>query len=127
MQYRVAMTALAGNAMACEGSTTTRGKYAKNIRLAVDYLVDLAELGGGTQPSGLIGYKNDYHTVSTRGTTLDAPRSFRLDARLAWTPRPGWELFVAGSNLLQPYTVEYADGSANPRVVRGGLSARFAP
>src|SRR5579872_5988966 len=59
MQYRVAMTALAGNAMACEGSTTTRGKYARNIRLAVDYLVDLAEPGGGTQPSGLIGYKND--------------------------------------------------------------------
>ena len=37
-QYRVAMTALAGNAMLCEGSTTTRGKYAKNISDAVDYL-----------------------------------------------------------------------------------------
>ena len=61
MQYRVAMTALAGNAMLCEGSTTMRGKYARNIRLAVDYLLDLAEPGGGTQPNGLIGYKNDYH------------------------------------------------------------------
>ena len=33
-QYRVAMTALAGNALLAEGSTTTRGKYAKNIRRA---------------------------------------------------------------------------------------------
>ncbi len=41
-QYRVAMTALAGNALACEGSTTTRGKYAENIKLAVDYLIELA-------------------------------------------------------------------------------------
>src|SRR5437762_12533172 len=57
MQYRVAMTALAGNAMACEGSTTTRGKYSKNIRLAGDYLVHLAEPGVGTQPIGLIGLK----------------------------------------------------------------------
>ena len=86
-----------------------------------------AALARGVTFAAILGYKDDYHTISTRGTSLDAPRSFRLDARLAWTPRPGWELFVAGSNLLQPYTVEYADGSANPRVVRGGLSARFAP
>src|SRR5690242_21077584 len=70
MQYRVAMTALAGNAMACEGSTTTRGKYAKNIRLAVDYLVDMAEPGGGTQASGLIGYKNDYHYMYGHGFSM---------------------------------------------------------
>src|SRR5258708_15492681 len=70
MQYRVAMTALAGNAMACEGSTTTRGKYAKNIRLAVDYLVDLAEPGSGSQPNGLIGYKNDYHYMYGHGFSM---------------------------------------------------------
>jgi hypothetical protein len=58
---------------------------------------------------------------------LNSTRSFRLDARVAWTPCPGWELFVAGQNLLQPYTVEYADGAANPRVVRGGVSVRYAP
>ena len=39
-QYRVAMTALVGNAMISEGSTTTRGHFAKPISLAVDYLVD---------------------------------------------------------------------------------------
>src|SRR5262245_39624911 len=55
MQYRVAMTALAGNAMLCEGSTTTRGKYARQLRMAVDYLLDLAEPGGANAPNGLIG------------------------------------------------------------------------
>jgi outer membrane receptor protein involved in Fe transport len=83
-----------------------------------------AALARGVTFSTILGYKDDYHTVSSRGTSLDSSRSFRLDARLAWTPRPGWELFVAGQNLLQPYTVEYADGSANPRTVRGGLSVR---
>jgi iron complex outermembrane receptor protein len=77
--------------------------------------------------STILGYKDNYRTVSSRGMSLDSSRSFRLDARLAWSPRPGWELFVAGQNLLQPYTVEYADGSANPRTVRGGLSVRYVP
>ncbi len=48
-QYRVAMTALAGNAILCEGSTATRGKYARNVRLAVNYLVEMS------RPNGLIG------------------------------------------------------------------------
>lgn len=69
-QYRVAMTALAANAMLCEGSTTTRGKYAKNIRMAVDYLLDMAEPSGVTQPSGLIGYKNDYHYMYGHGFSM---------------------------------------------------------
>jgi len=63
-QYRVAMTALSGNALLCEGSTSTRGKYARNIRLAVDYLVDMA------QASGLIGYKNDYHYTYGHGFSM---------------------------------------------------------
>jgi hypothetical protein len=48
-RYPTAMTALAGMALLCEGSTTTQGKYAKNIRLAVDYLVSRS------RPNGLIG------------------------------------------------------------------------
>src|SRR5262245_57942249 len=36
--YPTAMTALAGMALLQEGSTTTQGKYAANIRRAVDYL-----------------------------------------------------------------------------------------
>ncbi len=63
-QYRVAMTALAGNAMLCEGSTTTRGKYAPNIRAAVDFLVSCA------QPNGLIGFSDDYHYTYGHGFSM---------------------------------------------------------
>jgi iron complex outermembrane receptor protein len=86
-----------------------------------------AALGRGLTAAAILGYKDRYHSVSSRGTSLDSPRSFRLDARVGWELRPGWELFVAGSNLLQPYTVEYADGAVDPRGVRGGLTARFSP
>src|SRR5262245_44058590 len=34
--YRIPMTALAGVAMLCEGSTTNQGKYKKNISQAVE-------------------------------------------------------------------------------------------
>ena len=47
--YPTAMTALAGIALLCEGSTTTQGKYAPNIRKAVDYLVS------HSRSNGLIG------------------------------------------------------------------------
>ncbi len=48
-RYPTSMTALAGIAMLCEGSTTTQGKYAVNVRRAVDYLL------GRSRPNGLIG------------------------------------------------------------------------
>src|SRR4051812_38065650 len=63
-QYRVAMTALAGNALLCEGSTTTRGKYSKNIRNAVSYLLEMSH------PNGLIGYENDYHYMYGHGFSM---------------------------------------------------------
>lgn len=63
-QYRVAMTALAGTAMLAEGSTTTVGKYADSIRRAVDYLLDVA------QPSGLIGYRDDYRYTYGHGFSM---------------------------------------------------------
>src|SRR6187402_1946233 len=63
-QYRVAMTALAGIALSCEGSTTMRGKYSANIAKAVDYLLDVA------QPSGLIGYQDDYHYTYGHGFSM---------------------------------------------------------
>lgn len=47
--YPTAMTALAGTALTCSGSTTTQGPYAKNIRRAVDYLMTKS------RPNGLIG------------------------------------------------------------------------
>jgi hypothetical protein len=51
-RYPAAMTAMSGIAMLCEGSTTTQGKYAPNIRRAVDYLLSQS------QPNGLIGDPN---------------------------------------------------------------------
>ncbi|MEX1224767.1 MAG: prenyltransferase/squalene oxidase repeat-containing protein [Pirellulales bacterium] len=48
-RYPTAMTALAGTALLADGSTTTQGKYSKNIRRAVDYLVSRSN------PNGLIG------------------------------------------------------------------------
>jgi hypothetical protein len=47
--YPTSMTALAGIALLSEGSTTTQGKYAPNIRRAVDYLV------ARSRTNGLIG------------------------------------------------------------------------
>jgi hypothetical protein len=52
-RYPTAMTALAGMAMLCEGSTTTQGKYAENIRRAVDFLTQRS------RPNGLIGDADD--------------------------------------------------------------------
>lgn len=63
-QYRVAMTALAGTAMLAEGSTTTTGKYSRSVRKAVDYLLDVA------QPSGLIGYRDDYRYTYGHGFSM---------------------------------------------------------
>jgi squalene cyclase len=45
-QYPTAITALAGMAMLCEGSTTMQGKYSANIRRAVDYLVSRSRRNG---------------------------------------------------------------------------------
>lgn len=48
-RYPTAMTAMAGIALLCEGSTTTQGKYAPHLRKAVDYLV------ARSRTNGLIG------------------------------------------------------------------------
>lgn len=52
-RYSTAMTALAGIALLQEGSTTTQGKYALNIRRAVDYLCSRS------RSNGLIGEAKD--------------------------------------------------------------------
>lgn len=51
-RYPTAMTALAGMSLLAEGSTTTQGKYASNIRRAVDFLVSRS------RPNGMIGDPN---------------------------------------------------------------------
>ena len=45
-RYPTSMTALSGIALLCEGSTTTQGKYAANIRRTVDYLVSRSRKNG---------------------------------------------------------------------------------
>jgi len=45
-RYPTAMTSLAGTSMLMEGSTTTQGRYAEPIRLAVDYLVSRSRANG---------------------------------------------------------------------------------
>jgi hypothetical protein len=52
-QYPTSMTALGGLSMLMEGSTLREGKYADNLRRAVDWLMDRA------QPNGLIGNPNN--------------------------------------------------------------------
>jgi len=64
-QYRVAMTALAGTAMLAEGSTTTTGKYSRQIRLALDYLLSMS------RKNGLIGYqREDGHYTYGHGFSM---------------------------------------------------------
>jgi squalene cyclase len=64
-QYRIAMTALAGMAMLCEGSTTNSGRYRDSIRKAVDYLSNAAN-----PSTGLIGYKDDYRYTYGHGFSM---------------------------------------------------------
>jgi hypothetical protein len=52
--YPVAMTALAGMALLCEGSTIREGKYSENIRKAVDWLMETER----TRANGLISNPN---------------------------------------------------------------------
>lgn len=63
-QYRIAMTALSGMAMLCEGSTVNSGKYRDSIRKAVDYLVN------STKTNGLIGYEKDYRYTYGHGFSM---------------------------------------------------------
>ncbi len=62
--YRVPMTALAGVALLCEGSTTTQGRYAEPISRAVDYLVR------NSRPNGLIGEPNDHRYTYGHGFSM---------------------------------------------------------
>ena len=63
-EYRVAMTALVGTAMLAEGSTTTTGEFAEQIRKAVDYLLVMS------RPNGLIGYSGDGHYTYGHGFSM---------------------------------------------------------
>lgn len=63
-QYPTAMTALAGMALLCEGSTTTQGKYAPNVRRAVNYLTQRS------RANGLIGAADDNRYTYGHGFSM---------------------------------------------------------
>jgi hypothetical protein len=118
-QYPVSMTPLCGMAMLMEGSTLRDGKYADNIRRAVDWLMDRC------QPSGLVGnpsiaseagrymYGHGFGLLflaSVYGEEEDADRRKKLEKILtkavaftgkAQTNRGGWGYVSAadGSNF----------------------------
>ena len=60
-QYPTTMTALAGMALLMEGSTIRDGKYADNIRRAVDWFMDHSQRNGLLGPNqGGRGYMHDH-------------------------------------------------------------------
>lgn len=63
-EYRVPMTALAGIALLAEGSTTTQGRYAEQLRRATDYLI------AQTKTNGLIGELNDHRYTYGHGFSM---------------------------------------------------------
>lgn len=114
--YPVTMTAMAGMAFLMEGSTLREGKYAGNIRKAVNWLVDRC------QPSGLIGSPNRasegsrymyghgfalLFLASAHGEEEEVARRMKLEAILtravmftfkAQTHRGGWGYLSAADD-----------------------------
>ncbi|MEO8495678.1 MAG: prenyltransferase/squalene oxidase repeat-containing protein [Planctomycetota bacterium] len=62
--YPTAMTALAGTALICSGSTATQGPYARHIRRAVDYLTTKS------RPNGLFGDQTDNRYTYGHGFSM---------------------------------------------------------
>ncbi len=58
-------------------------------------------------------------------TTVAVGAFVRLDARVAFEPKDGIEIFVGGRNLAAPHHVEFNDGLRVPRVFYGGLTIRW--
>jgi hypothetical protein len=104
-RYPTAMTALAGTALLGEGSTTTQGKYRKNIVKAVDYLLSRRRsnglIGDPTRDdrytyghgfamlflSQVVGEEEDAERREELIKTLTAAAKF---SGMAQTPAGGW-------------------------------------
>lgn len=77
-----------------------------------------AALPRGFSVSTNLGYKDAYH--------FGLAAYWRLDARLAYSPRPGVELFLAGQNLTETFHgPELRGAPAVPRSYQGGLAVGF--
>lgn len=77
-------------------------------------------------PNGLM-FDAQFRSVSSI-PHLGIPRYEELDARLAWTPKPGFVIALSGRNLLQPRHTEYgtmANRQYAERGVYASLTWRF--
>lgn len=84
------------------------------------------ELGHGVRLTANAGFKSRYRiTSNSRGTAVDVPPDWRLDARVGWQAAERLELFAAGQNLTRPGRREFADGLTIPAVVSGGFDWKF--
>jgi iron complex outermembrane receptor protein len=110
-------------------TVTDQDAHALYLRTTPQFKANLgfdAELPWGLRASANAGYKDLYLADSNTGTSQYLiPGFWRLDARLAWTPRPRLTLFVSGANLLAPSRREYLDGLVVPRTVYGGATIRY--
>lgn len=85
-----------------------------------------ASLPRGLRLSANAGWKDASLADSNTGTTQDPiPPFWRFDARAAWSPCSGFELFVTGQNLFARSRREYIDGLAAPRTVFAGATVRY--
>lgn len=103
-QYRVAMTALAGLAMLSEGSTPNEGKYAKNIRNALNYILEMRQ-----KDTGLIGFKEDYHYTYGHGFSM-----------LFLSQVYGEEDDIDRRNEIKRALIQAVEFSANAQTSKGG-------
>lgn len=83
-------------------------------------------LGRGFTLGVNAGYKDGYVAVSdSRFVSRVIPAYWRLDARLAYSPKRNMEIFVSGHNLATPRHKEFMDTLEIPRTVYGGMSVNF--
>lgn len=101
---------------------------------------DLHFKPGAVDPTAGTLEANDPSHMATLHSSLDLPRDFEfdvivryvdrlpnpsipyyvgLDLRLAWRPKPGWELAVVGQNILDDRHPEFSVGAVPPEVQRG--------
>lgn len=132
--YPCAVSSLAATALICSGSTTTQGPYAKNIRLAVDYLMtkcrkngligdpkrdDRYTYGHGFAMlflSQVLGEEEDIDRRAELIEVLDRAIKFSVDAQ---TKAGGWG-YVSGRDS------DFDEGSTTITQVQGLRGCRNA-
>lgn len=84
-----------------------------------------APLGRGFSAQAVAGYKDAY-AAGPDAVFYAVPAYWRLDARLAYSPRPGVELFLAGQNLAQAFhSKEFVRSAPIARTYQGGVALRW--